>query len=75
MYLIDYGSVHQKATKVTKEEIEAVNKDANDEELTIRALMSNQESAVIINDPREYQLELFERAKQQNIIAVLDTGA
>ena len=36
--------------------------------------MSKQESNVIITDPREYQLELFERAKSQNIIAVLDTG-
>ena len=36
--------------------------------------MSKQESNVIISDPREYQVELFEKAKQQNIIAVLDTG-
>lgn len=36
--------------------------------------MAKQESNVIITDPREYQLELFEKAKQQNIIAVLDTG-
>jgi hypothetical protein len=26
-------------------------------------------------DPREYQLELFEKAKKGNIIAVLDTGS
>ncbi|KAJ5674560.1 dicer-like protein 1 [Penicillium maclennaniae] len=26
-------------------------------------------------DPREYQIELFERAKKKNIIAVLDTGS
>lgn len=36
--------------------------------------MSKQESEVIITDPREYQIELFEKAKNQNIIAVLDTG-
>ncbi len=36
--------------------------------------MAKQESNVIITDPREYQLELFEKAKKQNIIAVLDTG-
>ncbi len=36
--------------------------------------MSKQESNVIITDPREYQIELFEKAKNQNIIAVLDTG-
>ena len=36
--------------------------------------MSKHESQVIISDPREYQVELFERAKEHNIIAVLDTG-
>ena len=36
--------------------------------------MTRQESNVIISDPREYQTELFERAKNENIIAVLDTG-
>jgi len=30
--------------------------------------------SVIIGDPREYQQELFEIAKEQNTIAVLDTG-
>jgi len=30
--------------------------------------------AVVKGDPREYQMELFEKAKEQNIIAVLDTG-
>ncbi len=29
----------------------------------------------IIQSPRDYQVELFERAKQRNIIAVLDTGS
>ena len=29
----------------------------------------------IIEDPRDYQTELFERAKKENIIAVLDTGS
>lgn len=37
-------------------------------------LMTKQESHVIISDPREYQSELFERAKHENIVAVLDTG-
>lgn len=32
------------------------------------------DSERIITSPREYQVELFERAKQQNTIAVLDTG-
>jgi len=29
----------------------------------------------IISTPREYQLELFEKAKEKNLIAVLDTGS
>lgn len=62
------------AEKVTNEEIKAAVQSANDEALSIRSLMSKQESAVLINHPREYQIELFERAKQENIIAVLDTG-
>jgi endoribonuclease Dicer len=28
----------------------------------------------IIHNPRDYQMELLERAKQENVIAVLDTG-
>ena len=48
--------------------------NADDEVLSIRNLMAKQESNVIIGDPREYQIELFERAKKQDIIAVLDTG-
>ena len=46
-----------------------------DELLTIRGLMNKTEANVIVNDPREYQLELFERAKKENTIAVLDTGS
>ena len=54
--------------------MKAAIQNADDEALSIRSLMSKQESNVIITDPREYQIELFERAKKQNIIAVLDTG-
>lgn len=36
--------------------------------------MEKQDFSKVIVDPREYQLELFERAKKENIIAVLDTG-
>ena len=54
--------------------MQAVVENANEENLSIRSLMAKQESNVIITDPREYQLELFEKAKKQNIIAVLDTG-
>lgn len=64
----------KRAAKITNEEVQAVVENANEEKLSIRSLMAKQESNVIITDPREYQLELFEKAKKQNIIAVLDTG-
>jgi endoribonuclease Dicer len=36
---------------------------------------TTESSKPIIEDPRDYQTELFERAKKENIIAVLDTGS
>ncbi len=49
-------------------------KEAADEELSIHSLMAK-EGTKIIKNPREYQMELFERAKKENTIAVLDTGS
>ncbi|KAL1892497.1 Dicer-like protein 1 [Sporothrix stenoceras] len=46
-----------------------------DEDKTAAALVREFESAKIIESPRDYQIELFEKAKQKNIIAVLDTGS
>lgn len=37
-------------------------------------IIDQSEKRSIIDTPREYQIELFERAKEKNIIAVLDTG-
>ncbi len=39
-----------------------------------RWLVNESENREIISSPREYQVELFEKAKEKNIIAVLDTG-
>ncbi|KAI3400556.1 hypothetical protein diail_2757 [Diaporthe ilicicola] len=38
-------------------------------------LVKSWEGQKIINNPRDYQMELFERAKERNTIAVLDTGS
>jgi endoribonuclease Dicer len=57
-----------------KEVDEAVSKSANEEQLSIRDILASQDSTVRITNPRDYQTELFLRAKAQNTIAVLDTG-
>ena len=45
-----------------------------DEQLSIKSLLQKQGTEIIKN-PRQYQRELFERAKTENTIAVLDTGS
>lgn len=47
---------------------------SKDSELSMANLIAKQDYASVIHDPREYQVELFEKAKTKNIIAVLDTG-
>lgn len=43
-------------------------------EKSLGGLASDVDREKIITSPRDYQIELFEKAKQQNTIAVLDTG-
>ncbi|KAI1124414.1 hypothetical protein F5Y10DRAFT_269094 [Nemania abortiva] len=50
-------------------------KDASLAGSGLRPSPTDTDDAPIIHSPREYQTELFERAKEKNIIAVLDTGA
>lgn len=42
---------------------------------SVRWLANNTGAGEIVSSAREYQIELFERAKEDNIIAVLDTGS
>lgn len=50
--------------------------DALDDNQSIHSLLASQQrGAPIVKNPREYQIELFERAKKRNTIAVLDTGS
>lgn len=48
---------------------------AAENQQSVRWLANNTGAAQIIATPREYQVELFEKAKEENIIAVLDTGS
>jgi endoribonuclease Dicer len=52
----------------------AVVSSADVESQSTRYLVKRKEMKNIISSPREYQVELFERAKERNVIAVLDTG-
>ena len=48
--------------------------DLPDAQLSMAHLIAKQDFGLGAMDPREYQVELFERAKERNTIAVLDTG-
>ncbi|KMP08784.1 hypothetical protein CISG_01817 [Coccidioides immitis RMSCC 3703] len=63
-----------RAEEITAEDIKEVIKATKDDELSMSNLLAKQDFASVIHDPREYQVELFEKAKKDNIIAVLDTG-
>ncbi len=67
--------VLDKAKEVTLEQVKNELNSKNDEELSIRNLLQKQERPNTIKNPREYQLELYERAKKENTIAVLETGS
>lgn len=59
----------------TQKEVDEAVKGNKDEQLSIRDILAKQETTVRITNPRDYQTELFQRAKTENIVAVLDTGS
>lgn len=65
-----------KQVEATSKEESQVSQSQPDQEedRAISYVLARQESDGVISDPREYHFELFERAKQPNTIAVLDTG-
>nr|A1CBC9.2 RecName: Full=Dicer-like protein 1; Includes: RecName: Full=Endoribonuclease dcl1; Includes: RecName: Full=ATP-dependent helicase dcl1 [Aspergillus clavatus NRRL 1] len=65
----------RRAEDTSNENIDRVPLNLSDNELSIAHLVAKQDVGGGLLDPREYQIELFERAKAQNTIAVLDTGS
>ncbi|OCK73731.1 endoribonuclease dcr-1 [Lepidopterella palustris CBS 459.81] len=65
----------KKTEAITAEEIKEVIRGTEDESLSIKEILAKQEASSMITNPRDYQTELFQKAKGENIIAVLDTGS
>ena len=63
-----------KTARITEKEVAEVTKNVTDDKLSIRDILAKEENSRQITNPRDYQTELFQRAKDENIIAVLDTG-
>lgn len=62
--------------QLTQKDIqEATSRTAKEEQLSVRDILAKQEIAIRITNPRDYQTELFQKARDENIIAVLDTGS
>ncbi|EEA28280.1 Dicer-like protein 1 [Talaromyces marneffei ATCC 18224] len=71
---IFFKNLLTKAAKdLTKQELSRAGTAENSG--STRYLLTTQEFAATIDDPRDYQIELYERAKEENTIAVLATGS
>lgn len=69
--------VRENAAKVAdaQEKKNRIKSNLDDGRSTAELLTESAAAQAKLHDPREYQLELFERAKKDNTIAVLDTGS
>ncbi|KAJ4352331.1 Dicer-like protein 1 [Didymosphaeria variabile] len=65
----------KKEEQITEKEVKEALQEIEDSKLSIKQLLKKQETSVSISNPRDYQTELFQRAKDDNIIAVLGTGS
>ncbi|KAF2019946.1 endoribonuclease dcr-1 [Aaosphaeria arxii CBS 175.79] len=65
----------QKGGEVTEEDRQEALRKTDDTQLSVKALLAKDDSGTKIHSPRDYQTELFQKAKEENIIAVLDTGS
>lgn len=63
------------AISMTTEDVKTAYKSTSTHFASTANLVAEQDFAAVITDPREYQIELFEKAKAHNTIAVLDTGS
>lgn len=61
-------------SRSTKQEIRQNMDDDAEDTNSVQDILMQQKHSTPITDPRDYQIEIFELAKQENIIAVLDTG-
>ncbi|KAF2188185.1 hypothetical protein K469DRAFT_660734 [Zopfia rhizophila CBS 207.26] len=66
---------NKRTEEITEKQAKEAIQSADDEILSIRDILAKQESSAAIVNPRDYQTELFQKAKEENIIAVLDTGS
>jgi len=72
--LNDIADKHMQETTQKLLKMENLIRPGDEGNQSARWLVNQAESRQIIATPREYQTELFEQAKENNIIAVLDTG-
>lgn len=65
---------NRKIVQITQKEVSEVIENVSDDKMSIRDILAKEENTNRIVNPRDYQTELFQRAKDENTIAILDTG-